>query len=282
MVTENNKINKKNKRFDDKKKCVYCKQLIEHTAIVCHICGRSQNKLWNLVNNGAHITTIIMVFIAIIQLVIAYQQMQEAKNERIAASEALERAKQAEKKFEEKFGLLSQELYILQVRNRITALGDSAIAVGNRKAFNKLMSMANDTMNNDLKFLAQSERLRVYSFHGAIQFYGDLIDTLSNGEVKKEKDFTLPELINILKNHKDWKRRAASARLLGSKNFKGVPEALFYCIKNDQNLFVIRWAIDSFESITGCSTEDTFGFDDLYKCWEERSEKIKNKMKDYK
>jgi hypothetical protein len=76
----------------DEKRCCYCTSMIHRSASVCPQCGRDQR--WYL--NYFRIDHIGLI-IALAMIVIAYWQLQEVRQERIAANQALEKAHQAEK-----------------------------------------------------------------------------------------------------------------------------------------------------------------------------------------
>jgi len=75
----------------DKQLCRYCASPMPAEASVCLHCGR--NKRWYL--NHLHIDHIGLL-IALIMMIIAFQQLGEARKEHIAANQALERARGAE------------------------------------------------------------------------------------------------------------------------------------------------------------------------------------------
>lgn len=76
----------------NQKKCRYCQKSICMDAKVCHYCGRHQSRFWQhfRIEHIGLLASIIMVFIAL-------SQLREARNERIDASNTLERAQEAEK-----------------------------------------------------------------------------------------------------------------------------------------------------------------------------------------
>jgi ribosomal protein L40E len=78
-------------RTPQEKCCRYCLSTIPQSASVCRECGRHQR--WYL--NYFRIDHIGLV-IALAMMLIAYQQLYEAKQERIAAKDALKKAQQAE------------------------------------------------------------------------------------------------------------------------------------------------------------------------------------------
>jgi hypothetical protein len=77
----------------DERHCRYCSSIIPHSATVCSECGRDQR--WYL--NYFRIDHVSLI-IALVMMTIAYQQLQEVRRERVAASQALDRASKAEEK----------------------------------------------------------------------------------------------------------------------------------------------------------------------------------------
>jgi len=73
--------------------CRYCKHIIYRTATVCPDCARDQR--WYL--NYFRIDHVGLI-IALVMILIAYQQLMEVRQERLAASQALKRADEVEKK----------------------------------------------------------------------------------------------------------------------------------------------------------------------------------------
>mgnify|MGYP001595983192 CR=1 FL=1 len=53
---------------------------------------------------------------------------------------------------------------------------------------------------------------------------------------------------------------------------EGVPEALLEVVEKDQNLNVVKTALDAFESITGFESPDVFGYEFAKKWWDEHKE----------
>lgn len=75
------------------KTCIYCFQTIIRGAIVCHHCGRSQNKWIERTKVASTLVTIAMILIAGGQVGVSYLQMQDAKLKRVEALDVLEEAK---------------------------------------------------------------------------------------------------------------------------------------------------------------------------------------------
>jgi hypothetical protein len=76
---------------DGQKLCRYCAQPIVQTATVCHHCSRHQHRFWQHFRIEQ-----IGLLISFIMVVIASSQLKEAQEQRVAAADALARAKQAE------------------------------------------------------------------------------------------------------------------------------------------------------------------------------------------
>ncbi len=76
----------------EKKRCCYCAASMPAEASVCRHCGRHQRRYLNYLRIDH-----VGLLIALIMMIIAYQQLGEARKERLAASQALERARGAER-----------------------------------------------------------------------------------------------------------------------------------------------------------------------------------------
>ncbi|NIV10834.1 MAG: hypothetical protein GWN62_05955, partial [Aliifodinibius sp.] len=74
-----------------RKVCRYCAKQIPVQAFVCHNCGWHQNRFWQHFR-FEHFGLII----ALAMMGLAYLQFREARKERIAATDALQLARQAE------------------------------------------------------------------------------------------------------------------------------------------------------------------------------------------
>lgn len=75
--------------------CRICKLKIPEGARKCHHCGSYQSR-WNWLSYAPVAISFVMMFVAINQAILGYIQLNEAKRERILASQALDRAKVAE------------------------------------------------------------------------------------------------------------------------------------------------------------------------------------------
>ncbi len=72
--------------------CRYCGHWMPKEKGICSTCGRNQNKLFNFFSQVPGVISVIMMMATIVGVVIAFQQKEEAQKERIAASQALEKA----------------------------------------------------------------------------------------------------------------------------------------------------------------------------------------------
>ena len=72
--------------------CKYCLQEIKQEAKVCHHCSRHQNRWIQSLGTIVHAVSISGFIISIIMVVIAFSHLKEARQERIAASEAIQKA----------------------------------------------------------------------------------------------------------------------------------------------------------------------------------------------
>jgi len=72
--------------------CKYCLQEIEQKAKVCHYCSRYQNRLIQSLGTIVHLISIGAFVISIIMMWIAFSHLKEARQERIAAEDAVQKA----------------------------------------------------------------------------------------------------------------------------------------------------------------------------------------------
>ena len=79
-------------------RCKYCLQEINQNATVCYYCSRHQNRCILSLGIIVHVVSISAFITSIITVMIAFSHLKEARQERIAASEALAKAEQAEEK----------------------------------------------------------------------------------------------------------------------------------------------------------------------------------------
>lgn len=72
--------------------CKYCLQEINQNATVCYHCSRHQNRCIQSLGIIVHVVSISGFIISIIMVMIAFSHLKEARQERIAASDAVEKA----------------------------------------------------------------------------------------------------------------------------------------------------------------------------------------------
>lgn len=71
----------------------------------------------------------------------------------------------------------------------------------------------------------------------------------------------------LLNESKNWEWRTRAAQLLSVRREANVPEALLAAMNSDQNLWVRRAALLSFQSLTGFQADDVFGFKQATDWW---------------
>jgi hypothetical protein len=163
---------------------------------------------------------------------------------------------------------VATELSTLQFRNELTALADDAIAAGNRdslKALTARQALA-PLGNNTVSISVAAEILRVKTAY---------IDTsrvrktqVSYGGKKPEDAGTNEMIVALLSNH-DWTVRAKTAEYLKNRKALGVVEAMFGCAAGDNNLNVVAECVRELESLTGETSGDVFGYEDLLRWWQD-------------
>lgn len=186
------------------------------------------------------------------------------------------------KNFSEKYETLAEEVTFLKERNRLLRLGDKAITDGDRKALAKLVSIAKKPPKPELFPAVSSEILRVKSFYITVTRIKGASITHTKPDGTKMVDDEIPTniLIEDLKHNAKWVVRAKSAQLLKARKEKGVPEALLYALRNDQQLDVIKIALDSFESVTRFKATDVFACESAEKWWKQNKQEVDKKLKE--
>jgi len=76
--------------------CRLCKQEIAKSSKKCHHCGAWQSQWWSWLVHLPALISFVLMCVAIAQLILGYNQLLEAQRQRVLASDALQRAKQAE------------------------------------------------------------------------------------------------------------------------------------------------------------------------------------------
>lgn len=187
-------------------------------------------------------------------------------------------------KYEQDYESLSAELAVLKKRNEIMKLGDLGTQAADRSALEELERINRESEDPSLKVAASSEIARIKSFWVCItRLKGQEFSGIGpDGNEKKALDFTTDELIQAMLSHHQWNVRALAAKALRKRKEKGVPEALIKCIKNDRNLEVVKYAVKSFEGVTGYDSPDVFSSEIIEEWWVEHGEETTAKLKDSK
>ena len=182
------------------KSCRECRQEIPAKAKKCHHCGSYQSRLNLLTYIPLGISFVIML-IAISQAILGYIQMNEAKQERISASQALKKAEKAESTANSTATKM-QTLY-QEAKNKVDEIemmvSEAQSALGDIKTFNEfsltLIKAENDERQafDRLKEWAEDES---YRFHlEAKRALQKVIDDHSQPFYKS--GFTIPWLEGI-------------------------------------------------------------------------------------
>lgn len=186
------------------------------------------------------------------------------------------------------FGTLNSELGTLKERNRLMQLADRAVNDGDRKALDELMKIKADPQN-PLVGLAGSLIFQVKNFYLQGTKLGDyklvlnrfgLADTQMLGNPPAPESYSVGDLIFGLQDGADWRVRAKSADLLGTRRTKSVPEALLVAVKTDGHLEVVRNALRSFVMITGYVSPDVFEYQPAEDWWREHADEINRNLTD--
>ena len=179
------------------------------------------------------------------------------------------------------YNSLANEIEILQGRNRLVQLADSAIAEGNRSAFEELKNISKDLTKDKLSKVARAEMLRVKKFYvGMSRIQGvDLALTDTEGNKIENEEIPTDALISgLLNKDLNWQLRAKAAELLKKCKEKKVPEKLLETIQEDPNLDVVKTSLESFEAVTGFKSTDVFSYELAEKWWSENKEEVFKKL----
>jgi len=169
------------------------------------------------------------------------------------------------------------ELASLKKRNQLTTLADTVIASGDRNTFLKLHRYAAESKD----IAGISEVLRVKSFFFVTDRFGK-IDLDAKTELGLIKDVSTESIVVSIKAAKNWEFRGKCVKVLGLRKEKVAIEALLDVIKNDDNLAVMKAALDSFSELTGYESLDIFdNLPDLgvFNWWKINKDKIKKELK---
>ena len=176
---------------------------------------------------------------------------------------------------------LRKEVAKLQLRNHILELGDKAISHADRTALNELLRLKKNPPDANLLDAISCQIGTVKAFWISVtRIKGKTLkDLLQDGTLKEEKEYTTPELIELLLKHKNCLVRVRAAQMMNRCHEKGVPEALIKCMEQDLDLEVLKYAKDAFEIITGYKGSDVFNIKPLKNWWKIHSAEINKKLK---
>jgi hypothetical protein len=177
---------------------------------------------------------------------------------------------------QKEYQTLSEEVSRLKTRNGLTVLGDKAISDGDSEALDELQNLSKDSVNLTTKAAAIAEYRRVVSFWTLMVTTDSASFTVrsKDGIIKTDQESSTNDLISYMISSPDWQVRAISARLLGQRTEKGVPEALLRVSRMDKHLEVRKYATASFTSITGSNVRGVFNVDGYEQWWKEHSEEF--------
>jgi hypothetical protein len=146
---------------------------------------------------------------------------------------------------------VSQQVKILDERNKLTMLGDKAIAWGDSKALEDLELYSKQHPTGELDKAVTAEILRVKSFYAGSRVAGRDIEVIFP-DGNKYTNGAIPTNILLLGlDDPDWAIRTKSAEMLAYHKEKKVPDALLKTMANDPRLDTRKAALDAFEKING-------------------------------
>lgn len=183
-------------------------------------------------------------------------------------------------RYENDYKSLSKELAVLQQRNEIARLGDLGTQAADRSAFEKLERLKEEASDDSIGFAAQAEIARVKSFWANTTRVAGQNFVRPDGTIVKEADISTVDLMDMLLHHQKWNARALAAKALAKRKETGVPDALLLSNRQDQDLEVVRWTVDSFARVTGYEKRDVFSFDAMADWWADHAEEVNKTLTD--
>ncbi|MFH1288945.1 MAG: HEAT repeat domain-containing protein [bacterium] len=205
----------------------------------------------------------------------AIQKATATINQKIKSFET--NLQQFKDKYDTELTRLSKEVEYLKNRNMLLRLSDKAIAEADAQSFDKLESIYESTLDEDLKLVALSEIYRVkLAFLNTTRIKGVEITYTDKrtGKVFKDTEIPTEALIGNLNNNTDWRVRARAIEILKSRKEKQVPETLLNAIQNDKNLEVRAKAVKSFERVTGFKNTDVLNFLPVKNWWKTNQDSV--------
>ncbi|CAN5477288.1 hypothetical protein BH23VER1_BH23VER1_27690 [soil metagenome] len=168
---------------------------------------------------------------------------------------------------------LARELEVLKVRNRLTHLGDRAIALGDRRSYDQLRVALDAPSYRDYRIALRAEIIRVenaYATGGRLGTYVLPVRDLFPGRSwQSEGEVATAELIALLGDYdRPWEVRTRAAYLLGTRQSRAANEALVGAILEDPNLEVLRESMLSLEENAGFRAPHLFDTGAVAEWWE--------------
>lgn len=166
---------------------------------------------------------------------------------------------------------MSAELDELRRRKSVTDLGVAAISEASRPAFVSLSRIAETDSSPEIRQLAFSEMLRVKAFWVSVSRTAD-VTLHKDGKVISAGDLKTCEAVKEAAHNPDWPVRAVLTAALGGRRSGNVPETLLEIVEKDDNLEVVKDAVQAWSSLTGYHSPDVFGVPFIRDWWKENRE----------
>lgn len=186
-------------------------------------------------------------------------------------------------KYDSQLKILVKEVGYLKMRNDVLKLGDEAIATGDAAPFEEIENIYQSSTDGNIKTIALSEIFRVKNnFATMTRIKGIEVKYIEprTGKEFIENEIPTEALIQGLKETEPWQYRARIAELIKNKKEKKVPEALLEAIKSDKKLEVRKEAMDSFEAVTGFTSQDVFRYKPAEEWWNQNKENVEKELKE--
>jgi hypothetical protein len=150
---------------------------------------------------------------------------------------------------------------------------------GDSSAFSELVNYS--SQDKDLAAVVRASTMEVKLLYATGSRTGGMSIWIVNPDGSKgAEDEKIPSssLMSVfLFAAPQWEHRVRAAEILGTRRESGVAEALLRAMQTDQNLWVRRAALRSFEGLTGFQEHDTFDFDKAADWWQKnKSDYLKN------
>ncbi|MGE5197381.1 MAG: HEAT repeat domain-containing protein [Deltaproteobacteria bacterium] len=170
----------------------------------------------------------------------------------------------------QEYATLATQVEVLKTRNRLAQLANVAISEGSRQALQELEDIAGDPNKADLAEVANAEVMRVKAFFATTSRLKEQTVKYNNSEGIVIVDDKIPTatLISDLRDNPDWRVRAKFAELLAIRNEEGVAQALLEAAASDENLYVMKAALEAFATVTGFKSSDIFDYKSAREWWD--------------